>query len=59
MIDIETDISSVVEYLAPLNVSLKENSSVQDILETSLAASSEADQQYTFVLFDLATTKRR
>ena len=56
MIDIETDISSVVEYLAQLNVSLKENSSVQDILETSLAASSEADQQYTFVLFDLATT---
>ena len=45
--------------MAPLNVSFNENSSVQHILETSLAASSKSGQQYAFVLFDLATTKRR
>ena len=45
--------------MAPLNVSFNENSSVQHILETSLAASSKSGQQYALVLFDLATTKRR
>ena len=54
MIDIETDISSVLEYMTQLNVSFNANSSVQHILETSLAPSSETDLQYTFVLFDLA-----
>ena len=58
MIGIETGISSVVEYMALLNVSFDRNSSVQHILETSLAASSKSGQQYAFVLFDLATTKR-
>ena len=56
MIDIETGISSVVEYMAPLKVSFKNNSSVQHIRTTSLAASSEAVQQYAFVLLDLART---
>ena len=47
MIGIETGINAV---------SFKNNSSVQHIRTTSLAASSEAVQQYAFVLFDLAST---
>ena len=51
MADLETSISkSVVEYMAPLN----EQSTVQLILGTSLAASPEAGQQYKFVVFGLA-----
>ena len=57
MVDIEMDISTVIEYMVPLSVSVNKNSSVQHILETTLATSSDAYQQYAFILFDLATTK--
>ena len=57
MVDIEMGISSVIEYMVPLSVSVNKNSSVHHILETTLATSSEAYQQYAFILFDLATTK--
>ena len=42
MNDIETGIISVVEYMAILNVSFSESSSVHHILETSPAVSLEA-----------------
>lgn len=48
---------SVVEYMPPLNVSINERSTVQHILETSLAASKEAGQTYAIVTFDLAVAK--
>ena len=57
MADIKMDISLVIEYMVSLNVTVNKNSSVQHILETTLATSSEAYQQYAFILFDLATTK--
>lgn len=44
--DTEEDNKSVVEYMPPLNVSINESSTVQHILETSLAASEEAGQPY-------------
>ena len=57
--DTETSSSkSVVEYMAPLNVSINENSTVQHILETSLAASQAIGQQYAIVTFDLAVAKK-
>ena len=42
MMDTDTGIRSVVEYMATFTVSFNEKSSVQYIIETSLAASSEA-----------------
>ena len=55
MIDIETGISSVVEYMAPFN----ENFSVQHILESSVAVNPDTGQQYAYVVFDLVMAKRR
>ena len=49
---------SVVEYMPPLNVSINETSTVNHILETSLAASAEAGQAYTIVTFDLAVARK-
>ena len=37
--------------MAPLNVSINEKSTVQHILETSLAASQKVGQQYAVVTF--------
>ena len=49
---------STVEYMAPLNESINENSTVQYILEQSLAASQEVGQEYAIVTFDLAVAKK-
>ena len=43
-----------MEYKAQLNESINENSTVQYILEQSLAASREIGQDYAIVTFDLA-----
>ena len=47
-----------VEYMAPLNDSINENSTVQYNLEQSLAASREVGQDYAIVTFDLAVAKK-
>ena len=49
---------SKVEYMAPLNESINENSTVQYILEQSIKASTEVDQEYAIVTFDLAVAKK-
>lgn len=56
--DAEDNNESVVEYMPPLNVSINENSTVQHILETSLAASEKVGQPYAIVTFDLAVAKK-
>ena len=53
--DIDTGISSVVEYMFPFN----ENSSVQHIHESSVAVNPDTGQQYAYVVFDLVMAKRR
>ena len=55
--DNESTISNV-EYLAPLSESINENSTVQYILDKSLAASQEVGQEYAIVTFDLAVAKK-
>ena len=50
--------TSNVEYMAPLNKSINDNSTVQYILEQSLKASGEIDQKYAIVTFDLAVAKK-
>ena len=49
---------SNVEYLAQLSESINENSTVQYILDKSLAASQEVGQEYAIVTFDLAVAKK-
>lgn len=49
---------STVEYMAPINFSINESSTVQHILETSLAASHKVGQEYAIVTFDLAVAKK-
>ena len=44
--------------MAPLNKSINDNSTVQYILEQSLKASGEVDQEYAIVTFDLAVAKK-
>ena len=53
-----TEKESIVEYLAPLNELINENSTVQYILKQSLAASHEVGQEYAIVTFDLAVAKK-
>ena len=50
--------TSNVEYMAPLNGSINEKSTVQYILEQSLKASSEVGQEYAIVTFELAVAKK-
>ena len=50
--------TSNVEYMAPLNESINDNSTMQYILEQLLKASGEVDQEYAFVTFDLAVSKK-
>lgn len=49
---------SVIEYMEPINVSINENETVQHILDTSLAACQEVEQDYAIVTFDLAVAKK-
>ena len=56
-IEKESSISSL-EYMPPLNKSINENSTVQYILDQSLAASHEVGQEYAIVTFDLAVAKK-
>lgn len=44
--------------MPPLNVSINGNSTIQHILETSLAASEEVGQPYAIVTFELAVAKK-
>ena len=55
--DNESTISNV-EYLAPLSESINENSTVQYILDKSLAASQKVGQEYAVATFDLAVAKK-
>ena len=50
--------TSKVEYMAPLNESINDNSTVQYILEQSLKASGEVDQEYAIVTFDQVVAKK-
>ena len=47
-----------IDYMAPVNCSVTENSTVQHILQVSQNVSREVDQQYTIITADLAVAKK-
>ena len=49
---------SVMDYLQPVLHPVTENSTVQHILEISMAATKEVNQEYTLVTSDLAVAKK-
>ncbi|KAK3732161.1 hypothetical protein RRG08_026543 [Elysia crispata] len=50
----KTHTKSVVDYMAPINASINENSTIQAVIQIS----QEVEQEYTFVTFDLAVAKK-
>jgi hypothetical protein len=49
---------STVDYMAPVNSSITENSTVQHVLHVSQSATRSVKQPYTIVTFDLAVAKK-
>ena len=58
MSDHEDCNKSIVDYMPPIHTAITENSTVQEILNTSMRASHEVGQTYTIITFDLAVAKK-
>ena len=54
----KTHTKSVVDYMAPINASINENSTIQAVIQISQKATREVEQEYTFATFDLAVAKK-
>ena len=48
---------SMVEYLPPINAPITSPITVQEVIRISQAVSSEINQEFTFIICDLAVAK--
>ena len=54
----ETHTKSVVDYMAHINAPINENSITQAVIQISQVATREVEQEYIFVTFNLAVSKK-
>ena len=51
------EVESIEEYLPPINAPITSPTTVQEVIRISQAASSEINQEFTFIICDLAVAK--
>ncbi|GFR86960.1 hypothetical protein ElyMa_006065500 [Elysia marginata] len=50
---------STIEYTPPINATINENSTIQEIIQISQNATNEVGQEVTFITFDLAVAQKK